>query len=224
MASEIGPRDPEELEAAAVVTAARIAPGTRVGPVHLTVAELDRSLGYYRGAIGLEVLERGPGRATLGAGGRQLVILVEERGARPARGFTGLYHLALLLPRRRDLAGWLAHAARDRVPLVGLSDHFVSEALYLSDPDQHGIEIYWGRPRERWEGQVAERMTTPPLDVDDLIGELDAPAGTPFHGLPAGTVMGHVHLKVADVPEAVGFYRDGLGFGLMAMLGRQAAF
>jgi catechol 2,3-dioxygenase len=224
MASQTGPRDPEELDAAGVATAPRIAAGTRMGPVHLTVADLDRSLGYYDRAVGLEALERGTGRATLGAGGRELVVLVEERGARPARGFTGLYHFALLVPRRRQLAAWLAHAARERVPLVGLSDHFVSEALYLSDPDGHGIEIYWDRPRPHWEGQVAARMTTLPLDVDDLIGELDDPAGEPFEGLPDGTVMGHVHFKVADVPEAVAGYRDGLGFALMAQLGRQAAF
>jgi catechol 2,3-dioxygenase len=224
MGSEIGPRDPEELDAAAAITAPRIAAGTTVGPVELTVAELDRSLRYYETAVGLEVLERGAALARFGAGGRELLVLVEQPGARPARGFTGLYHFALLLPRRRELAAWLAHAARERVPLVGLSDHFVSEALYLSDPDGHGIEIYWDRPREHWEGQVAARMTTLPLDVDDLMRELDDPAGEPFERLPDGTVMGHVHLKVADVPQAVAAYRDGLGFGLMAQLGRQAAF
>jgi catechol 2,3-dioxygenase len=224
MASEIGPRDPEELDAAGAITAPRVAAGTTVGPVELTVAELDRSLRYYETAVGLEVLECGAALARLGAGGRELLVLVEEPGARPAHGFTGLYHFALLLPHRRQLAGWLAHAARDRVPLTGLSDHFVSEALYLSDPDGHGIEIYWDRPREHWEGQVAARMTTLPLDVDDLMHELDDPAAEPFGGLPEGTVMGHVHLKVADVPQAVAAYRDGLGFGLMAQLGRQAAF
>jgi catechol 2,3-dioxygenase len=224
MASETGPRDPEELEAAGVSTAAAIAADTTVGPVHLTVADLERSLAYYEQSIGLRVLERGESRAVLGVGGRELLVLVEEHGARPAAGFTGLYHFALLLPRRRQLAAWLAHAARDRVPLVGLSDHFVSEALYLSDPDGHGIEIYWDRPREQWEGQVADRMTTLPLDVDDLVRELDDPAREPFEGLPDGTVMGHVHLKVADVPEALAFYRDGLGLALMAQLGRRAAF
>jgi len=224
MASDDAPRDPEELNAAKAITAPRIAPGTTVGPVHLTAAELDRSLRYYETAVGLEVLERGAALARLGAGGRELLVLVAEPGARPARGFTGLYHFALLLPRRRELAAWLAHAVRERVPLVGLSDHFVSEALYLSDPDGHGIEIYWDRPREHWEGRVAARMTTLPLDVDDLMRELDDPAGEPFARLPGGTVMGHVHLKVADVPQAVAAYRDGLGFGLMAQLGRQAAF
>ena len=89
---------------------------------------------------------------------------------------------------------------------------------------EHGIEIYWDRPRPHWEGQVAARMTTLALDVDSLIGELDDPASWPFEGLPAGTVMGHVHLKVAAIPETVAFYRDALGFGLMAQLGAQAAF
>lgn len=108
--------------------------------------------------------------------------------------------------------------------LIGLSDHFVSEALYLSDPDGHGIEIYWDRPRGLWEGQVADRMTTLPLDVESLLGELQDPRSEPFHGLPSGTVMGHVHLKVARVAETVGFYRDVLGFALMAQLGPYAAF
>ena len=119
----------------------------------------------------------------------------------------------------------LARACRARPqPIVGLSDHFVSEAIYLSDPDGHGIEIYWDRPRELWEGWVGERMTTLPLDVGNLLGELDDPAAEPFDSLATGTVMGHVHLKVAAIPDTVAFYRDLLGFGLMAQLGLQAAF
>jgi catechol 2,3-dioxygenase len=220
----VGPPDPEELEASAAPASAVVAGATTVGAVHLTVADLERSRGYYEQAIGLTVLDQGPGRASLGAGGRELVGLVEEPGARPARGFTGLYHLALLLPRRADLAAWLAHAARDRLPLTGASDHFVSEAIYLNDPDGHGLEIYWDRPRAHWEGQVAQRMTTLPLDLDGLLGELDDPGQAPFDGLPDATVMGHVHLKVADVHDTVAFYRDDLGFGLMAALGDQAAF
>jgi catechol 2,3-dioxygenase len=195
-----------------------------MGPVHLTVSELERSLGYYREAIGLDVLEQANGGARLGAGGRELLVLVEEPGARPARGYTGLYHFALLLPRRPELARWLAHAVRDRVPLTGLSDHFVSEAIYLSDPDGHGIELYCDRPREVWEGRVGSTLTTQPLDVDALLGELDDPAAEPFEGLPGGTVMGHVHLKVAEIADTVAFYRDVLGFGLMAQLGPYAAF
>jgi len=218
------PRDPEELEATATVLVHELASSTTVGPVELTVSDLERSLDYYRRAIGLDLLERAAGRASLGTGGRELVALVEERGSRSAPGATGLYHLALLVPERVDLARWLAHAARDRVPLVGLSDHFVSEALYLSDPDRHGIEIYRDRPRGVWEGKVGSRLTTMPLDVDDLLGSLDDPSAEPFHGLAAGTRMGHVHLKVSSIPETLRFYRDALGFGLMAQLGGQAAF
>jgi catechol 2,3-dioxygenase len=218
------PRDPEEMDAAAAPTTAEISALTTLGAVHLTVSDLERSLTYYRQAIGLELLEQGAGRAKLGAGERELLVLVEEAGARPGRGYTGLYHFALLLPHRRDLAGWLAHAARDKVGLVGLSDHFVSEAIYLSDPDGHGIEIYWDRPREVWEGNVGERLTTLPLDVQSVLGELTDPSSESFDGLPRGTVMGHVHLKVAAIPETVTYYRDLLGFSLMAQLGPQAAF
>ena len=201
-----------------------ISPQTNVGAVHLTVADIERSLQYYRWAIGLDVRERDDGRAALGTSDRELLVLVEEAGAKPAYGYTGLYHFALRLPDRVDLARFLAHAGQDSVPLVGLSDHFVSEAIYLSDPDGHGIEIYWDRPREVWEGHVFERLTTLPLDVPSLLGELDQPESEPFEQLPEGTVMGHVHLKVASIPDAVAFYRDVLGFGLMAQLGEQAAF
>lgn len=222
--SETAPRDPEELEARAEGPEPEISPLTTLGAVHLTVSDLDRSVSYYETAVGLEMLQRADGGATLGVAARELLVLVEAPGARPAGGYTGLYHFALLVPTRADLARWLAHAARDRVPLVGLSDHFVSEAIYLSDPDGHGIEIYQDRPRATWEGRVATRMTTLPLDVDALLAELGDPASEPFAGLPAGTVMGHVHLKVAAIAPTVGFYRDVLGFGLMAQLGRQAAF
>jgi catechol 2,3-dioxygenase len=201
-----------------------IAPQTRPGAVHLTVSDLARSVGYYRSAVGLETLEEGAGRATLGTNDGELLVLVEDPGARPGAGHTGLYHFALLLPERSQLAAWLAHAARDQIPLVGLSDHFVSEALYLADPDGHGIEIYWDRPRETWEGRVWERLTTMPLDVDGLLGELDDPGTEPFERLPDGTAMGHVHLKVAGIPETIEFYRNVLGFGLTAQLGEQAAF
>src|SRR3954471_18126946 len=208
-----GPRDPEQLEATATTATAEIAPETHMGAVHLTVADLGRSIRYYQEQIGLDLVARDDGVATLGTGGRGLLVLTELPGAPPARGHTGLYHFALLVPERDDLARWLAHAARDRVTMVGLSDHFVSEALYLRDPDHHGIEIYWDRPREVWEGQV-QRLGTWPLDLDDLL-QLQAGEDAPFDGLPDGTTMGHVHLRVADVDQAVAFYRDLLGFDLM---------
>lgn len=203
-----------------------IAPATRMGAVHLTVAQLERSLDYWQRQIGLRVHEREGGAASLGTGGEDLVVLHEQPGARPVRRHTGLFHLALLLPERTDLARWLVHAAADRVPLSGMSDHFVSEAIYLSDPDGHGIEIYADRPRSTWErgadGQLA--MGTVALDVDALVGTIaDAPPED-FAGMPGGTTMGHVHLHVRDVDEADRFYGDTLGFEVMTHYGDQATF
>lgn len=200
-----------------------IDPSTRTGAVHLTVADLDRSIDYYRDAIGLRVLDRGPRRASLGAGERELVRLIARPGAVPSRRETGLFHLALRVPERTDLARWLAHAARTGVPLAGMSDHFVSEAIYLQDPDDHGIEIYHDRPRALWEGRVAE-MTTVALDVEDLIAGIGDPRSAPFDGQPDGTDMGHIHLRVADLPQTVAFYVTVLGFDLMTTYGAQAAF
>lgn len=194
-----------------------------MGAVHLTVSDLERSLAYYRDVFGLDVTQE-DGRAALVAGERELVVLVEEPGARPVHPSTGLFHFALLVPERADLAAWLTHVGRERIELTGLSDHYVSEAIYLRDPDAHGIEIYADRPRELWEGEVGARMTSLPLDVSSLLGELDDPETAPFDGLPAGTRMGHIHLKVASIPETVAFYRDGLGFAVTAQLGAQAAF
>ena len=172
---------------------------------------------------GCSVLGRTGGEASLGTGSTELLHLVEEPGAGPADGYSGLFHFALLVPERADLGAWLAHAGREGVQLTGASDHFVSEALYLRDPDHHGIEIYADRPRELWEGRV-ERMGSWPLDLPDLLGAAPAEDGNSFGGLPAGTTMGHVHLRVSDVDETVAFYRDLLGFDLMAQLGPQAAF
>jgi catechol 2,3-dioxygenase len=215
--------DPEELTAVGAPVRADVPPDTRMGAVHLTVADLDRSLAYYETQIGLRVHVRDGGRAQLGTGGEDLLVLTEQPGAKPADGYSGLFHFALLVPERVDLARWLAHAARDRVQLSGLSDHFVSEAIYLRDPDHHGIEIYADRPRELWEGQV-ERLTTLPLDTNDLLATIEDPIAEPFEGLAGGTVMGHVHLCVADVEQTVQFYRDVVGFALMVQLGDQAAF
>ena len=217
-------RDPEELEATGAPVDAEISSRASMGSVELTVADLDRSVAYYETVVGLGTREREDGRASLGTAERELLVLVEQPGAPPADGYTGLYHFALLVPERVDLARWLVHAVQDGVELTGLSDHYVSEAIYLRDPDHHGIEIYADRPREVWEGQVGERMTTLPLNVPSLMGELADPAPPAFDGLPAGTVMGHVHLRVATIDETVAFYRDVLGMGLMASLGPYAAF
>ena len=200
-----------------------IAPETRMGPVELSVADLERSLDYWQRTVGLRLLERENGTASLGTDSA-LVSLAEEPGARPDTGHTGLFHVALLVPDRPSLARWLAHAAGESVRLTGLSDHAVSEAIYLRDPDLHGIEIYADRPRELWDGEVGRLMTTLPLDVDDLLGALGEPAAEPFDGLPDGTVVGHVHLRVADVAAAVDFYNRVLGFDVTAQAGPAAAF
>jgi catechol 2,3-dioxygenase len=188
----------------------------RMGAVHLSVASLERSVAFYESALGLTVSARDGDRVTLG---HDLLVLREVPGATPSGGYAGLFHFALLVPERADLARWLVHAAGAELPLTGMSDHFVSEAIYLRDPDGHGIEIYWDRPRDVWEGQVAARMTTEPLDVRDLVRGVDAGAG-----LPEATVMGHVHLCVSDVPAARAFYVDELGFEQMAAYGREAVF
>jgi catechol 2,3-dioxygenase len=202
----------------------RIAPATRVGAVHLTVADLERSLAYYSQAIGLRLRGRDGAVARLGSEREDLLVLYEEPGARPVHGHTGLFHFALLLPDRSALARWLRHAIEDGVQLTGASDHLVSEALYLRDPDGHGIEIYRDRPREEWprpdDGQGV-RMASDPIDVADLLA---AGNGGRFAGLPDKTTMGHVHLQVADIDETERFYRDVLGFDVTAHLGDQATF
>ena len=198
-----------------------IAPDTRMGLVELSVSDLDRSLAYWQDVAGLRVLSRENGTAELGVDS-PLVRFVEEPGATSAQGYTGLFHVALLVPDRASLGRFLAHAVRDNIPLTGLSDHVVSEAIYLRDPDYHGIEVYADRPRETYEGRVAQTMTTIPLDTDSLLAEA---GDTDLDGLPSGTTVGHVHLCVDDIDEMVGFYHDKLGMGVTAHRpGGMAAF
>jgi catechol 2,3-dioxygenase len=202
----------------------RIADETRMGAVHLTVSDLSRSLEYYERVVGLQVHDQDGATARLGSGGEDLLVLYEQPGAEPAPRNTGLFHFALLLPARADLARWLVHAAQNQVPLEGLSDHLVSEAIYLRDPDWHGIEIYRDRPRAEWERDgEGIRMATLPLDVQDLVASLDD--GEPaFERLPRDTSMGHVHLQVADVAATEEFYAGVMGFDIQARYGDQATF
>jgi catechol 2,3-dioxygenase len=194
--------------------AARIDPDTTLGPVRLTVAELDRSRAFYERAIGLRASERDDGTLALGPAGEPPLIELRGDSAAPRlnRRAPGLYHLAILVPTRRDLAFALARLAQARWPLDGASDHRVSEALYLSDPDGNGIEIYRDRPREQWprSGDRLE-MATLPLDLDGLIDELRDASELQAQA-PAGTRIGHVHLQVADIAEAETFYHGVLGF------------
>ncbi len=190
----------------------RLPSSTRLGAVRLQVSDLVRSLTYYDRVLGLRELERRGRVAVLGPvdGDRPLIELHELPGAQPVprRGRLGLYHYAILVPDRAALGRFVSHLATIGV-YAGMSDHLVSEAIYLSDPDGLGIEVYADRPRDTWryEGrQVA--MTTMPLDANELVA---AGGGEPWTGMPNGTVIGHVHLHVGDLAQAEAFYHDGLG-------------
>jgi catechol 2,3-dioxygenase len=192
-------------------------PGSiRLGTVRLQVADLARSLEWYRRVLGVAVLDHRGGVARLGTagGGRALIELHERAGAQPVprRGRLGLYHYAILLPDRPSLARFVRHLA-ELGERAGMSDHLVSEAVYLTDPDGLGIEVYADRPRAEWrQDQRQLVMATEPLDVDDL---LRTAGPEPWSGLPPGTVIGHVHLFVGDLERAARFYHAGLGLDQM---------
>ncbi|MDQ6805361.1 MAG: VOC family protein [Actinomycetota bacterium] len=194
-----------------------IHPDTDVGGVRLTVADLDRSRDFYARALGLRATERDDGTLALGVEGEPALIELSgdaDAPSRPRRS-TGLFHLAVLLPTRRDLAVALRRLAEARVPLDGASDHLVSEALYLHDPDGNGIEIYRDRPREEWsrvDGTL--EMATLPLDIEDILTHLP-PANASDAVAPPRTRMGHVHLQVSDLDAAKAFYSGVLGFDIM---------
>jgi catechol 2,3-dioxygenase len=200
-----------------IARGASIHPDTAIGTVRLTVTDIARSRAFYERAIGLDASDLRDGTLALGVPGER--PLIELRGERSApalnRRATGLYHLAILLPTRLDLALALARLAEARWPLDGASDHLVSEALYLSDPDGNGIEIYRDRPRDQWtrtSGQL--EMATLPLDLNNVLGELSDTEG--FQRVaPARTRIGHVHLQVADLAEAEAFYHGVLGFDVV---------
>jgi catechol 2,3-dioxygenase len=201
-----------------------IDPRADLGPVHLTVADLDRSMEFYEQVLGFRVSRHEGTEARLGAGSEDLLVLTESPGAEPRpRNTTGLYHFAILLPDRASLAQSLRRLVEKDYPLWGASDHLVSEALYLDDPDGNGIEIYRDRPRNEWrwrEGMV--EMATRHLDLGGLLGETDEER--PWEGLPSDTTIGHVHLHVRDLQEAEGCYHGTLGFDVVTRYGEQALF
>jgi catechol 2,3-dioxygenase len=197
--------------------AAAIDPATSIGPVALTVRDLAGVSDFYVRVVGLTVRDAAAGRTVLGAGDRPLVELVEDRSAppRPPRT-TGLFHLAILVPDRAELVRSLQRLVETRWPLAGASDHLVSEALYLGDPEGNGIEIYRDRPRDQWQRDGDElRMATLPLDLNDVMSELDG-ARPADDGLPGGARMGHVHLNVADLAASERFYGGLLGLDVTA--------
>jgi catechol 2,3-dioxygenase len=200
----------------AQLSGARLDPATSIGSVALRVVDLERSRAFYTHALGMTELGEGVGGA-LALGGPDGHVLLELTGDPEATPRdprqTGLFHLAVLVPSRADLARSLYGIAATRVPLNGASDHLVSEALYLHDPDGNGIEIYRDRPRADWPRDASGtiEMATLALDLDDLIRELAEPP-SPAPGLAAGTVIGHVHLQVAAIGDVERFYATVLGF------------
>jgi catechol 2,3-dioxygenase len=195
----------------------------RLGPVRLTVTDLDRAVAFYQDALGLRLHARDVGEAAMGAGTDDLVVLVEDAGARPAGRHAGLYHFALLYPSRAELARAALRLAVLRTPIQGASDHGTHEAIYLADPDGNGLELAADRPRAQWPDvrSLAGYAGGPqPLDTQNLLGEI---AGEePARHVEPGLGMGHLHLHVGDVDQGLAFYRDLLGFELMVNLGSAA--
>jgi len=196
-------------------------PSIYVGEVNIKVKNLDNAVTFYQNIMGFQVLEQTEGKAVLTTDGKTPLLTLEQPAdVIPKEGkMSGLYHFAILLPSRADLSVFLRHLLQTGYPL-GAADHYVSEALYLNDPDGNGIEVYRDRPSFEWtwKNNLVE-MATEQLDAEGILAESDAE----WNGLPSGTVMGHIHLHVGDLQKAEEFYTKGLGFDVVSYY-PQAAF
>lgn len=192
-----------------------------VGTVFLRVKNLNKQIRFYEQTIGLQVQREDGETVYLGVGDEDLVALIHTPDGQRYRSAAGLYHFALLVPERYHLALTLQHFNDERTPLQGVSDHFVSEAVYLPDVEGNGIEIYADRPRKDWYVDDVMQITVDPLDLASVMHELvDRPRD--WRGLPSGTVMGHMHLHVASVEESITFYTGLLNMELMVNAGSAA--
>ncbi|TXK84787.1 VOC family protein [Paenibacillus sp. N3.4] len=192
-------------------------PDIKLGLVQLNVSNLARSLQFYQEVVGLQVLQTSASRADLTIDGSHPFLRLEEiPNARvtPRRSAAGLYHFAILLPTRRDLGLSLRNLIQSGIH-IGQADHLVSEALYITDPDNNGIEIYCDRPRDTWRRDTAGNyiMASDPIDWDGLLSEAE---GTEWHGLPPGTTMGHIHFHIKNLAASKQFYCDILGFDIVS--------
>ncbi|WP_223701010.1 VOC family protein [Sutcliffiella deserti] len=199
-------------------------PHVYVGEVVIKVANLEKSLSFYKEIMGFGILERTDQKATLTADGAKPLITIEQPEIIKPKNSrtTGLYHFALLLPERKFLGSFIQHLIKKNYPVQGGSDHLVSEALYLSDPDGNGIEVYIDRPWNTWEWVNGEvKMTSEPLDIQNLLFDAE---GSKWEGLPPDTLMGHIHLHVSDLNSIEEFYTKALGFKVVNRYGNQALF
>lgn len=192
-----------------------------IGTVYLKVANLQRQLAFYQDVIGLNLLRQDGKTVYLGAGANELLALTENSDGRRYRGVTGLYHFAILVPSRYHLALSLKHLADTQTALQGMSDHYVSEAIYLADPEGNGIEIYRDKPRADWYVNGEMQLTTEAMDVAGVMDELKGRESL-WHGLDPETVMGHIHLHVSSIPQAEAFFMRQLGMESMFNIGSAA--
>ncbi|MGG5317639.1 VOC family protein [Enterococcus sp. AZ072] len=205
-----------------IIPAFQLSATARIGSVALKVANLKQMTRFYQEVIGLQILEQTPVKSTLGVDNTTLLELYEVQEPLPVTPKTGLYHVAFLLPTRKDLGNALLHYLTIKAPLIGASDHGYSESLYLNDPEGNGIEVYHDKPQSQWDirddGEIVG--VTLEMDAEGVIAAKDGSRD----GFPAGTTIGHVHLKVADLIETENYFTEVLGLSLKNNFGDQAKF
>lgn len=187
---------------------------SQIGTVYLKTANLQRLINFYTDVIGLQVHHQDGATTYLGAGGEDLLGLINTPDGKHYQGVTGLFHFALLVPSRQDLALSIKRLSDTRTRIQGMSDHIVSEAIYLADPDGNGIEIYHDRPQVDWYKDGKFQLDTLPLDLDGVISEIDLETAQ-WHGIANHTTMGHIHLHIGDIPQGNQFYTQSMGMDLM---------